>query len=117
MTVNLDFSGGTATYSTDFTGVASIVIPAGATVGTTVLTGVDDALAEGNETVNVSIGSVVATLATGVTDTYTAILTEPVKPTVSLSVDKFTVAEEGGIIEVRASLDAITTEQVQVPLV
>ncbi|MCK4920716.1 MAG: hypothetical protein KAS71_06705, partial [Bacteroidales bacterium] len=50
VTVNLDYTSSTATAVTDYTGgVASIDIAIGELTGTTTITGVDDALYEGDE--------------------------------------------------------------------
>ena len=58
VTVNLGYTG-TATDPADYsTTGASILIPAGSLTGTVTITGVDDALDETNETIDVDIASV-----------------------------------------------------------
>ena len=59
VTVNLAFSGTATGSGTDYTASASqIVVSAGNTTGTMTITGVDDALSEGDETVIVDVDSV-----------------------------------------------------------
>ena len=59
ITVNLNFAG-TATLGTDYTlNNTAIIIPAGETESSITLTGNPDAIAEGNETINISIDSIV----------------------------------------------------------
>ncbi|MEC5388372.1 immunoglobulin-like domain-containing protein, partial [Uliginosibacterium sp. H3] len=57
VTVNLTYTG-TATNGTDYTGVVSITIPAGANSATFNLATIDDALADSGETIIVSLGSI-----------------------------------------------------------
>ncbi|MEC5388368.1 Calx-beta domain-containing protein, partial [Uliginosibacterium sp. H3] len=56
-TVNLTYTG-TASNGTDYTGVVSVTIPAGATNATFSLATLDDALADSGETIIVSLGSI-----------------------------------------------------------
>ncbi|WED42696.1 beta strand repeat-containing protein [Legionella cardiaca] len=58
ITVNLTYSG-VAQDGSDFTGVASVVIPAGSSSATFTIQTLDDALAEGSENFTVSIASIV----------------------------------------------------------
>ena len=60
VTVNLTYTG-TATDGSDFTGVTSVVIPAGSNNATFTLPTIDDALADDGETIVIDIASVVDT--------------------------------------------------------
>ncbi|WP_446829205.1 immunoglobulin-like domain-containing protein [Sphaerotilus sulfidivorans] len=57
VTVKLTYSG-TATDGSDYTAVTSVTIPAGQTSTTFDLSTIDDALAEGSETITVSVGEI-----------------------------------------------------------
>ncbi|MEC5388373.1 immunoglobulin-like domain-containing protein, partial [Uliginosibacterium sp. H3] len=57
VTVNLTYTG-TASNGTDYTGVVSVTIPAGASSATFSLATIDDALADSGETIIVSLGSI-----------------------------------------------------------
>ncbi|GAB2881247.1 hypothetical protein GCM10027046_06880 [Uliginosibacterium flavum] len=57
VTVNLTYTG-TATNGTDYTGVVSVTVPAGATSATFTIPTIDDARADSGETVIVSLGSI-----------------------------------------------------------
>jgi hypothetical protein len=57
VTVNLAFAG-TAVHGTAYTAPAAILIPAGGTTGTAILTGIDNATYAGNKTVVVSIATI-----------------------------------------------------------
>ncbi|WP_406696275.1 hypothetical protein V5E97_35330 [Singulisphaera sp. Ch08] len=75
VTVNLAFTG-TATLNSDYTPSANLItIPAGQTSGSLTLTGVDDALNEGSETIVVDVMSVINGLELG-TQQVTATITD-----------------------------------------
>ncbi|MCK6402722.1 MAG: Ig-like domain-containing protein, partial [Sphaerotilus natans subsp. sulfidivorans] len=57
VTVKLTYSG-TATDGSDYTAVTSVTIPAGQTSTTFDLSTIDDALAEGSETITISVGEI-----------------------------------------------------------
>ncbi|WP_201595676.1 Calx-beta domain-containing protein [Psychrobacter sanguinis] len=57
ITVNIEYSG-VAIDGTDFTGIASVVIPAGAQSANLILQTLDDNIAEGSEIVNIELTSV-----------------------------------------------------------
>ncbi len=57
VTIKLTYSG-TATDGSDYTAVTSVTIPAGQTSTTFDLSTIDDALAEGSETITVSVGEI-----------------------------------------------------------
>ncbi|MET3605755.1 catabolite regulation protein CreA, partial [Sphaerotilus sulfidivorans] len=57
VTIKLTYSG-TATDGSDYTAVTSVTIPAGQTSTTFDLSTIDDALAEGSETITISVGEI-----------------------------------------------------------
>ncbi len=115
VTVNLAFTG-TATNVSDYTrNTSSIVIAAGATTGTATITGVDDALIEGVETVITDIDSVTNGTESG-TQQVTANITDDEGPLVTLGISGSPLAENGGVATVTATLSATTGSTVTVNL-
>ena len=115
VTVNLAY-GGTASAS-DFAASASqIVIQSGAVTGSVTITGTDDTIFEGAETVIASISS--ATNATpGTSDNAAVDITDDdTAPVVSLSAAPLSIAEDGGVSTVTATLSNPSASSVTVQL-
>jgi hypothetical protein len=119
VTVGLGFTG-TATNVTDYTASGtSITIPAGSTSGSITLTGVTDTAVEGNETINVSTGTITGATA-GTPSSVSATITDTPAPTptptVALSLSGSPLTENGGVATVTATLSAASTSPVTVGL-
>ena len=119
VTVNLAY-GGSATSGADYNGAASasIVIPAGsasanAAVG---LTGLDDALAEGSEIVEVSISSVIDGFENGNQMVSTVILDDDHSPNVVLMVNEASRVENGEVAILTATADDASANTITVTL-
>ncbi|MCW5658842.1 MAG: tandem-95 repeat protein [Burkholderiaceae bacterium] len=118
VTVNLNY-GGTATGGgTDYTGVVSVTIPAGATSVTFALPTTDDALDEANETIVVSLGSVSgggfeAIAAHATNNTVTTTITDN-DPTPSLVINDVSVNEAAGTMTFTVTLSAASGQTVSV---
>lgn len=128
VTVNLAFSG-TATLNSDYTRSAnSIVIGAGNTTNSIVLTNVPDALYEGNETVVVDISSVTNGTESGTQQATYTITDDDAQPTATLELatsasGPFTgvtaadiTDESGGQLYVVAKLSAASGVSTTVPI-
>ena len=117
VTVNLAF-GGTATGGgTDYTASSTeIVVPVGATTASITITGVDDALIEGDETVDVDIASVTNGNEAGTQQQTVTITDDEDPPTVTLGVDNAEIAEAGGVATFTATLSAVSEQDVTVQL-
>ena len=109
--------GGTATNSVDYTvSPMTITIPAGTTSGSTILTLVDDALDETDETVVLTFGTVVnATSGTTTTQTVT-IKDNDGLPTVEFTTAAQTVDESAGSTTVSVALSIASSLDVEIPL-
>ena len=89
VTVNLSYSG-TATDGTDYTGVTSVVIPAGSDNTTFTLPTIDDSFADDGETIIIDIASVVDTnssfeaVGEGVNNQVTTTISDETPPSVAL---------------------------------
>jgi acetyl esterase/lipase len=117
VTVNLGFSG-TATNSTDYTRSGTqIVIPAGSTSGSVTINAVQDGTDEPNETVIVDITGVTNGAESG-TQQVTVTIIDDDDVTVTLGVDKTSLAEDGSQnpATVTATLSGPSTQQVTVDL-
>ena len=116
VTVALAFAG-TASFDGHYTATAStIVIAAGNTQGNIQLTAIDDAVFVGDQTIVVSIDSVGNATENG-DQQVTAVITDDEAPTtVSLSIDGGTLSENGGIVNVTATLGTAVSEDVTVNL-
>ncbi|HEY9646357.1 MAG TPA: Calx-beta domain-containing protein, partial [Chroococcidiopsis sp.] len=91
VTVNLGYSGTATGAGTDYSAANSIVITAGNLTGSTTITGVNDSLIEGNETVIVDVTSVTNATESGV-QTVTAIITDD-EPVPTISINDVSIAE------------------------
>ncbi len=108
---------GDATFTTDYTlAPLTITIPAGDTTGTAVITPVDDALSEGDESVVVDIQSVTNADENGVQQQTVTIVDDEGLPSVSLSVDATVIAEAGGSAVFTATLSEVSGRPVTVDL-
>jgi len=115
--VNLGFSG-TATNQIDYTPTANfITIAAGQTSGSITLTGIDDNLVEGDETVIVDITGVIGGQEAGGQQQVTATIRDnDGVPRVLLEVIGSPFSENGGVATVRATLSNTTDQVVTINL-
>ncbi|MBR8535269.1 gliding motility-associated C-terminal domain-containing protein [Carboxylicivirga sediminis] len=113
--VNLSNTG-TATNIVDYAMAGSITIPAGQSSASVSLTAVQDVLDEANETVITDIATVTNGVENGTQQVTTTITDDDDAPTVSLSVDNATIAENGGVATVTASIDAVSALPVTIIL-
>ena len=103
--------GGTADWDVDYTALTQLTIPAGATVGTVTLTGVDDWDVEGDEGITVTLAAdTTGTIPGGavVPLTFTASATvkdDDLNSVLTLSLVNPAVPENGGYFTVQATLD------------
>ena len=105
-TVNLALSG-TATDGTDYNASGTqVVIPAGATSGSITVTSIADLLiTEGGETVIVDIDAITGNATEdGVQQATTTIVDDVNGPDVSIAVDNSSIAENGGVATITATL-------------
>ena len=117
VTVDLGY-GGTATGGgTDYTASGTqIIIGAGSTTGNVTITGDDDAIFEGAETVIVDITSVTNGTETGSQQETVTITDDDSAPTVTLSESGSPIAENGGVSTITATLSNPSTSAVTVDL-
>ena len=110
--------GGTATESTEFTVSSSpITIPAGLTTGTATIStnGLDDADVEPIETIILTFGTLVNATTTE-TDITLNLLSDD-KPTVdSFTLDTGSIAENGEVSSLTATISAVHSKDVTIPL-
>ncbi|MGW8122653.1 beta strand repeat-containing protein, partial [Roseivirga echinicomitans] len=110
-------AGGTATETTDFTlSSTSIVIAAGTTTGTAILTAVQDVLDEVNETITIEITAVTNGVEDGTQEVTSTIIDDDAAPTVTLSVGSLIIAEAAGTSTITATLSAVSSQDVTVTL-
>lgn len=107
---------GTATSVSDHNMTnRTITIPAGSTSGSTTFNVVSDSLDEDDETVVISLGTIVNGNV-GAPSTYTVtIMDDDPNPTVSFSASTQTVSESVGTVTVRANLSPVSGRTVTVP--
>jgi VCBS repeat-containing protein len=116
VTVTLGFTG-TATQGADYApSDTKIVIPALGTSGSITLTGVADALSEGNESVVVSITGVTNGTAGTPNQVTAAIADDDSQPTVALGLSGSPFAENGGTATVTATLSGLAGQDTTVTL-
>ena len=117
VSVDLGFAGTAVGGGSDYnTSTTQIVISAGSLTGTSVVTAVDDALDEVSETVVVDIIGVTNAAENGVQQQMTSITDDDPEPTVSLSVDNASIAENSGVATFTATLSAVSGRDVSVDL-
>ena len=96
LTVNLSYTGGTATSGTDFTGPANVVIPANATEATFTITPINDTVIEMTETIICTIASSSANyVRNSGAQAVTSTLNDDDMPTVSVSATDAAASETG----------------------
>ncbi|MCB1197095.1 MAG: DUF11 domain-containing protein [Deltaproteobacteria bacterium] len=116
VTVNLVLTGTATNSGTDYTlTTTSIVIPAGSTTGSTIVTAVQDLLDENDETVIIDIASVTNGIETGLQQQTTNIIDDDATPTVTFSSSGQTSINETGTFTVTAELSAISGLDVTAP--
>jgi hypothetical protein len=106
-TINLGFSGTAAT--TDYThSAAQVVVAAGQMTGSITLTGVDDDVYEGDETVIVDITGVTNGTENGAQRVTATIQENDAQPTASLGLTGSPLAENGGVATVTVTLSRVS---------
>ncbi|WP_420387538.1 Calx-beta domain-containing protein [Roseivirga sp.] len=118
ITVDYEVSGTASGFGADYTLTnGTLTISAGSTSAEIIIAGiVNDAIDEEDETVVLTLSSPVnASLGLNAIHTYTIIDDDP-EPTVILSVDNTTIAEEGGEARLTATLSAVSAKDVTVSL-
>ena len=118
VTVTFVFSGVPIGGGVDYTVTTnSITILAGATSGAISLTGVDDSLSEGTESIIVDIDTVTNGTEGSPNQVIAAIADDDPLPSVTLSLTGSPLAENGGIATVTATLSAVAGRDIIVDLV
>ena len=107
---------GTATNGTDYTGTTTITIPAGSLSASITLTGTDDAITEGNETIIADITAVTNATENGTQQETVTITDDEGTPTVTLSASQATIAENGGTSNLTATLSNTSAVDVVVTI-
>ncbi len=117
VTVTLDFTG-TATSGTDYSGAATtLTIPANSTTATLTLMAIDDSADEMDESILVKMTAVSTNAIKGAADMVsTRIIDDDGAPSVSLSVDKSSIDENGGVATVTATLSNLGFQDVTIPI-
>jgi len=116
VTVDLGFTG-TATLTGDYVRSGTqIVITAGSTTGTIMVTAVQDTIDELNETVIVDITGVTNGTENGTQQQTTTITDDDDPPTVTLSRNNANIAEAAGVATFTATLSAASGQDVTVDL-
>ncbi|MGE0083689.1 MAG: Calx-beta domain-containing protein [Desulfococcaceae bacterium] len=114
-TIDLVFTG--TANATDYNKSGNqIVIPAGQTTGAVNMTGVDDAVFEGNETVIVQLGTLSAGITAGTSTSATAVLVDNDSVSVSLGISTGTIAENTETATVTTYLSSASENDVTVNL-
>ncbi len=124
VTINLAYSGTASLGGTDATtamgsnaiSTTQLIIPAGATTGSISITATHDLLDENDETVMVAITSVVNAIESTEQQVTTTITDDDSAPNVSLTIDKISIVENGGVATVSALLDVVSGLPVTVNL-
>ncbi len=116
VTVDLGFSGIAGLGSDYSRSGTQIVIPAGQLAGTITVTGLNDALDEDDEAIQVDITGVSNGTENGTQQVTVTIVDDDVPPTVSLQLAGGTIAENGGVATVTAVLSAVSGRTVTIDL-
>jgi hypothetical protein len=103
VTVALGFSG-TATLGTDYTASDRIVIPAGQLTGSMTVTALQDPNDEANESVVVDIANVLGGTELGTQTAVVSILDDDLPARVTLSSNRTSINEAGGVATITATL-------------
>ena len=113
--VNITYTG-TATNATDYSGAASITVFAGSLTGTTAITAIDDTDVELTETIIIDMGDVSGAAENG-TQQVAISLTDNDLPSVSsIALDKTYIDENGGVAVITATISAVQSKYVTIPL-
>lgn len=115
VTVNLSYSG-TASAGDYTASNTQIIIAPGATSGSVTITGQDDLFDENNETVIADIASVTNGTESGVQQATITITDDDSPPSVTLSDNSSSIAENGGVSTLTATLSAVSGLNVTVNL-
>lgn len=116
VTVALSFTG-SARVDVDYRRTATqIVIPAGQTVGWISVIALQDQIDEANESIIVDIASVVNAAELGNQQVQTLIVDDDPAPSVTLTRNRSTIAEGGGVANFTATLSAVSELPVTVSL-
>ncbi len=108
---------GDATLDSDYTlAETTLTIPAGSLGAQTTVTAIDDDADENNETISIGIDSVVGATAGNIDSVSVQITDNDGTPTLSLSGDTGTIAENGGVATVSANLSSPATADVTIAL-
>ena len=108
---------GDATLDSDYTlAETTLTIPAGSLGAQTTVTAIDDDADENNETISIGIDSVVGATAGNIDSVSVQITDNDGTPTLSLSGDTGTIAENGGVATVSANLSSPATDDVTIAL-
>ncbi|MBL8828954.1 MAG: peptidylprolyl isomerase, partial [Planctomycetaceae bacterium] len=107
---------GTATIGSDYSASStSIRIAAGQTSGSITVAPINDTLAEADETITLSVGTITNGTQSG-SFASTISLTSDDTTTVSMSISQTTIAENGGATTVSATLDSVAVQTVTIPI-
>ncbi|OVE82582.1 hypothetical protein BVY04_00655 [bacterium M21] len=115
VTVNLGFSGTATGNNTDYSTASAITVAAGDTTSTAIITAVQDALDEDDETVIVDVASVTNGTEDGTQQQTITITDDDAVPTVTLSVTT-SITEASGVATLTATLSAASSKDVTVNL-
>ena len=115
LTVNLDYTG-TASHGVDYNAPTTIITPADNLTGIINLTGIDDNITEGDETVIVNIANVINGTENGIQEVTAIITDDDPPPTVTLSLSNSPFAETGGMATITATLSNPSSEDVTISL-
>ena len=116
VTAELEFLGSSTAAAGDYMAPDRVfTIPAGATAASLTLTGVDDNIAEGTETIIAAFGSV--SNASPILETVRVeLLDNEGRPTVTLSAAPLAIPEAGGSSTLTVTLDPVSSQDVQLQL-
>ena len=118
--VNLGALIGSSVLPADYSGLpASVTIDAGDLSNSFTVTSIDDALFENDETLTIEITSVVSVVGAtenGIQIASTVIESDDLAPNVEYSLDLNSISEDGGIVEITGTLDALSGEDVTINL-
>lgn len=114
--VTLGLTGSASSEDYSITGT-SIVIPAGSTIGTAVITATQDLLDEPDETIVIDVTNVTAAIEQVSQQVSATIIDDDNPPTVTLAVDQATLVEsDGGVATVSATLSGASGNDVTIDL-
>jgi VCBS repeat-containing protein len=115
VTVNLTYSG-TATNATDYSGASSITVSAGLLTRTTAITAIDDTDVEVTETIVVDVDTVTGGSENGTQQASINLTDNDVPSVSSIVLDQATIAEDGGVSVITATISAVHSKNTTIPL-